>query len=502
MNLKQMTSRMRRTGAFLAQDIWDIELTSLSALRRLGVQAIRVVQLVFKGFREDECPLHASALTFSTLMSIVPILALSLALARGLGDAETARNKIRDAVAEWTQTFSSAESTAPKSPVGEVDKQGPDATDSIGEGPAPDAGMARGSALADEINGIVEEGFERIENISFRALGGVGLVLLLWMVIRVLGRVEGSFNRVWGVTEGRSLWRKFTDYLSVLFILPVLVIAASSFPVANFATRFLHAGTADFVHAVLESALLKGVTVWLMSTLCFAFIIMFLPNTRVRIRPGLVGGLVTALLFLLWLRTCAALQVGVAKWGKIYGSFAVVPIMLFWVYVSWQIIFFGAEVAFAVQNCSTYRMEQGARMANVQAKILLSLALAESAARGMLEEGGKPLNMAEFARQRRVPVRFLNDVVSELVRAGVLAELSERQGAYVFLKSPEHLRVGEIVSTVMRSGVGPEDLGLTDVTERVREVAARASGGMDASIAQVTVKDLLPGNQGEACPGT
>jgi len=488
MKFKDAASLVRRAGAFLAQDIWDIELSSLSALRRFGVRAVRVVQLVFKGFREDECPLHASSLTFNTLMSIVPVLALSLALARGLGDAETARNKIRAAVAQWTETFEAVE-TATNDVADVVSSGGTD--DAVA--PAP---PEQSSALSEEINSIVEEGFEKIENISFTALGGVGLVLLLWMVIQVLGRVEAAFNRVWGVKAGRSLWRKFTDYLSVLFILPVLIIAASSFPVAGFATRFLNEDAANFVRALLESSLLKAVVVWLMSTVCFAFIIMFMPNTRVKVGPGFIGGLVTALLFLLWLRTCAALQVGVAKWGRIYGSFAVVPIVLFWVYMSWQIIFFGAEVAFAVQNCSTYRMEQGARLANVEARNLLALSVIEAAGRAMTE-GGRPFDASDFAGQRRVPVRFLNDVVSELMNAGLLAELSDRQGAYVLLKSPENLRVSEVLSAVLRSGVGPEDLGLIDVAPRVREAAQRASGGMNSAIDRLTVKDLLSDRSSE-----
>jgi membrane protein len=242
--------------------------------------------------------------------------------------------------------------------------------------------------------------------------------------------------------------------------------------------------------------LLKAVVVWLMSTVCFAFIIMFMPNTRVKVGPGFIGGLVTALLFLLWLRTCAALQVGVAKWGRIYGSFAVVPIVLFWVYMSWQIIFFGAEVAFAVQNCSTYRMEQGARLANVEARNLLALSVIEAAGRAMTE-GGRPFDASDFAGRRRVPVRFLNDVVSELLNAGLLAELSDRQGAYVLLKSPENLRVREVLSAVLRAGVGPEDLGLLDVAPRVREAAQRASGGMNSAIDQLTVKDLLSDGSSE-----
>ena len=189
-----------RAWRFFVYDIWDIEVTSLSRWRGFGVRAARVLQLVFKGFRDDECPLHASALTFSTLMSIIPVVALSLAVAKGLGDAETAKDKIRSAVYEWTQTFSTETNVVVETSTPAQDGM------QVGAGePIPP------SQLAERINALVDDGFEKIENISFAALGGAGSIILFWIVIQVLGRVESSFNRVWGVTVGRSVWRRIAD---------------------------------------------------------------------------------------------------------------------------------------------------------------------------------------------------------------------------------------------------------------------------------------------------
>ena len=90
---------------FASEDVWDVEVTSLSALRAMGVRSVRVVTLVFKGFKEDECSMHAASLTFSSLMAIVPVLALCLSMARGFGGADTAKNWIQDSVQNWTETF-------------------------------------------------------------------------------------------------------------------------------------------------------------------------------------------------------------------------------------------------------------------------------------------------------------------------------------------------------------------------------------------------------------
>jgi len=476
LNPSRFWKSIRRGWRFLLDDVWDVELSSLSRWSSMGVKSLRVVYLVFRGYKQDECSMHASALTFSSLMAIVPVLALSLALARGFGDAETAKEWIHGKVSAWTETF--------KSPVIE-----PDGEVNAGA-PGADADAFDQGQLASQIDRLVESGFEKVDKISFKALGGVGLVFLVLMVIEVLGHVERSFNRVWGVAVGRSLWRRFTDYLSVLLVLPILVVASASLPVMDFISRFLDESSMQLLRNLANSGAFRNLTVVFMTTLSFAFLIMFMPNTRVRLQAGLAGGLVASLLFLLWLSICAAIQVGAARYGKIYGGFAVVPILLLWVFVSWCIVLFGAEVAFAVQNCATYRMEQSARGANIQARMTLALAVIVEAARAML---GKAHQFAasDYARANGVPVRFLNDIVDELVNAGYLGPLSTKEGAFALLKSPAALPVKEVIGVVMSSGVQPGDLGLTGLDPRIEEAVHSAAKGINDSLRETTVQDLL-----------
>ena len=151
----------------MSEGIWEIELHSLSRLKRLGINFVRVVFLVLKGFQDNECPLHAASLTYSSLMSIVPILALALAILRGLGAGEWAEQRVIQAIV----------------------------------------------VMPDQFQDFVVNLFTYVKNTNFATLGGIGLVLLLWTVVQVLGCVEMSFNRVWGVTLPRRLLRKFSDYL-------------------------------------------------------------------------------------------------------------------------------------------------------------------------------------------------------------------------------------------------------------------------------------------------
>jgi len=497
MKLGEYLRKVRRGWRFMVSDVWDIELTSLSALKQAGVKALRVFHLVFKGFKEDECPLHASALTFSTLMSIVPILAFSLAMARGFGAADDAKARIKEAVEQWTDTFSERVivTNAPTATNAVTNAVSATATNAVAMPPTSAVDEQEiESWLANRINEGVEEAFDKVENINFTALSGVGLVLLLWMVIQVLGRIEGSFNTVWGISQGRNIWRKFTDYLSVMVILPILIVAATSIPIVDFITRFLDESTANILRSIVSSGALRAMTALLMTTFTFMFILKFMPNTKVHSTPALVGGLVAAVLFIIWLKVCAGVQVGAARYGKIYGSFAVIPIVLAWVYVSWQIVLFGAEMAFAVQNCTTYRMEQGARQASMEAKILLALSVVARAGRAMLGRD-ENFHLPSFARKEHVPVRFLNEIVDTLVDAGLMAALADKEDCYVLLKAPDKLKASTVVETVMNAGVPPKSLGLARVEEQIGKTLELAAAGMGKSLDQTSILDLVEPKQ-------
>jgi membrane protein len=490
--MQSISKGLGKVWKFATNDVWDIDIRTLSPKSVLGIKSVRVVYLVFKGFRDDECPLHAASLTYSTLMSIVPVLAISLALARGLGGAEAAKTKVQEAVNEWTQSFAVEATSAPQTP-------GSNATVTVAADGDPavaltgdeSAGLTSES-LAEQINAMVEEGFAKVENISFAALGGVGLALLLWMVISVLGRVEGSFNRVWGVTEGRTIWRRFTDYLSILILLPILIIATTSLPVADYATRYLNPASADVVRDALGSDLLRRLTLTLMTTLCFGFTLMFMPNTKVRLGAGLAGGFVSGMLFIGWLMLCATIQVGAARYSRIYGSFAVVPIILAWVYVSWQIVLFGAEVAFAVQNCATYKMEQGSEKANFRSRSMLAMSLVIEAARRMLNKGG-PLDVADYGRERHIPVRLLNEIVNELCHVKMFAPVAGEDGCYVLMRAPGSVKAADVLLDISKAGVDSTRLGLDSLEPVVVQVMQRVGGGIKEGLGELTIAQLVEG---------
>ncbi len=444
MNPELKTKFTHRAWRFVSEDIWDVELTSLSLMRRFGVNTIRVIHLVLKGFRENECPLHASALTYSSLMSIVPILALALALLRGLGAADRLETRILSAVGAMPVQF---------------------------------------QELVNNILGYVR-------NTNFTTLGGIGLVLLIWIVIDVLGRVEMSFNRVWGVAVPRSLLRKTSDYLSILMVVPVLIVAATTLNatltspvIIEFIRTWL--GPADLIYYRFLS-LMPLMTTWM----AFIFLYKYMPNTRVNIVPAVISGLMGGSLWIGWQWIYITLQIGVSKYNAIYATLASIPIFLFWLYVSWQIVLLGAEIGFALQNYATYKMEQRAHGASTRSKIMLALSIMSHTAQSMMINVPH-FRVSTYARIHRVPVRLINEVVEELVEANLLAEVAAGDGSYVLLKVPDSIRVKDVINVILQFGTSPRSLGLDHLNPAIRQVLGKEETGAAEALKDFSITDLL-----------
>jgi membrane protein len=438
--------------------LWEMELAALSGFRRRLVVAGRVLHLVWVGFRRDECALRASALTYYTLISLFPLLALGLALARVFGGESIARERVQRSLEQWAAGASAG---------------------------APDAAF---QGFVQNLHLFVDRAFDRLAAIHFGTLGGIGLVLLLWAAVEMLGQVESSFNRIWGVPD-RAPWRRFSDYVTVLLVVPFLVLAATTVPANAWVHRHMGAPAESF-GALLAMPPVRAFATLALLTLLFGFVFRFVPNTRVRLGPVLLGGLFTALVFDVWLRVCAALQIGVVSYGRLYGGFAAVPILLAWTYVSWQIVLLGAELTFAVQNVRTYRLEQDARQASPRARLLLALGAVAAIARAMRGPAGRPWDAAAFAAERRLSLRLLRDVLDDLSAAGIVAGVAGASGCYVLARDPAAMTARDVLAAVLDRGQPPERLGLLHLDAVAGtwagEAAAAAAGPLDRTVAGIS----------------
>lgn len=431
---------IKRLLRFIHNELWEVELHTMPRHRAFFVRVLRTGHLVIRGIKHDNIPLHASALTLGALISMVPILAITFALYKGLGAGQ---EEVETMVVDWM------------------------------------------ADMPEEFQSFVLEMFEQYAAVNFAAMGGIFLAVVIFVVIKMLTSIEESFNRVWYISDSRNLVRRISNYISVLVIVPILVVAAGA-AIAIVDTFFSE--QVESVAWIYRSLLRLGplIAVWL----AFTFLYMFVPNTRVRLGPGLISGLVGALMWLAWQKTYVAFQFGISKHNAIYGTFASVPIFLGWLYVSWIIVLLGAEVAFATQNSETYKLDRTSTDASAKSRLMIAIGVVQRAARALVGSG-EVFDAQAYAKEMKVSVRLVNDIVRLFERAGLMAGLAEQPGCYVLLRSPDLLSVREVVETVLKDGAGPEELGLDHLDTTVQELWAKWDHAATVPFDAVKVRDLV-----------
>jgi membrane protein len=310
-------------------------------VKKIGELILGSVKL----FNARRCSLHAAGLTYFTMLSFVPVLCLMLLLAKTCGIGDVARNQINTRLDAYITQIE----TAPDDPAVAVHI-------------SQERRAAKKEAakdLANQARTIINQLFDRADKFDASTLGWIGLAMLAWTVISTFGMVETSMNEVWGVPKSRPIWKRCLLYLFVSLVLPVLATLALSMPVMAMVRKVLEGaagyipyskGFMDFLVAVLFSRTVSIVVTFAFASMAFGFFYQFMPYCKVRVRWALIAGAATAIGFWLWLRICVCAQVGVANSSVLYGSFAFVPIILAWVYVSWQILLFGSVLTCQLQS--------------------------------------------------------------------------------------------------------------------------------------------------------
>lgn len=370
---------MAKIIQFITRDMWRVRARKLSTLKSFFLRTLRIATLSLKEFDRDKCTLHASALTFFSLLSIVPIFAMAFGIAKGFGLEAALHDRL----------------------------------------------MAM-DGQKEVIEKIVLFSESMLQNTKGGVIAGVGILILFWSVIQVLQNIEKSFNHIFAVKRERTWARKFADYLTIMLVCPVLVILSGSLTVfisTQVANIMAHIGQAgELIGPVMIKLLtfLPYVLFWLVLT--FLYVVM--PNARVKKRSALVGAIVAGTLYQLVQIFYIKSQMVVSKFGAIYGSFAALPLFLMWLQISWQIVLYGAELAFAHQNEETYEFEEESRNASLSLQKSIGLLLTHAAVKRFCDGKG-PLEIQSFAEQYEIPIRLARAVTEKLERAGVLSHVDD-----------------------------------------------------------------------------
>jgi len=445
--VKTFRAYLTRLRHFFTTGVWSIPLDATSWHRSIAVRYARIFVLSLRGFMEDKCNLRASALTFYSLLSIVPVAALAFAIAKGFGFETMLENQI----------------------------------------------MARLPGQAAVVEKIVVFSRALLQSTRGGLLAGLGIVLLLWTVLKVLSHIEASFNEIWGVHESRSLVRKISDYLAILFISPILIIVSGSvtvFVMTQVTTIVERISLLGFISPLIFIALklLPYILIWILLT----FVYIIIPNTTVHFISALTGGIIAGTTYEIVQRFYILFQVGTAKYNAIYGSFAALPLFLIWLQISWLIILFGAEIAFAHQNVDTYEMEPEDLHISAAMKRRLLLYIAHLVV-GTFARGEKPLTAPLIACRLEIPIRLTRSIIHDLTESGIFSQIkteNDKEFAYQPARDIGTLTVRSVIDAVEKNGDDEINLAPSETLGNISGTLASFDDVMAASPANRLIGNL------------
>ena len=397
-------AKLKNWLQFLTVGIWRVTDEEATPLQHRIYACIKIVLLSIRQFTADRIPVRASALTYSTLLSIIPILALLFAIARGLGFDALMENQFRTGV-----TGQQAE------------------------------------LIITWVNSYLEHAQSGI-------FIGVGLIMLLWTVLILTDNIERSFNAIWQVKHPRTVFRKITDYFSMLLLLPLLIVISSGL------TIFMTTYVKQMDNYLLLGPVLKFLVRMIPYTLTWGMFIglfVFIPNTKVRLSHAILPGILAGSAFQAFQYFYINSQIWVSNYNAIYGSFAAIPMFLLWTQISWTICLLGAEMSYISQNLDAFSF--GKETENISRRyhdFFCTIILAAICKR--FEQAKVPYTAEELSREHRIPIRLTKRILYELQDMHLIYEaVSDEKGrdiTYIPGVDINRLTVGMLLTKLDMNG--------------------------------------------------
>jgi membrane protein len=365
-------SKIQGLRSFLLDDIWRVTDDEVSRPRHLFYNALKIATLSVREFIENRIVNKASALTYNTLLSFIPLLAILFAIARGLGFASLMESQFR-------------------------------------------SGLEGQSQAAEIILGLIDSYLAHAKSGVFI---GVGLVMLLWTIISLTNNIERTFNSIWQVKKPRSFYRKITDYLSVLLLLPVFIVLSGGITIF---LSTLARSTEEFVVLAPLVKTLVRLLPFALSWIAFTALYVFIPNTRVRLRVAVVPGLLASIAFQGLQYLYIGSQIWVSRYNAIYGSFAAIPMFLLWTQLAWEICLYGAQLCYVAQNLNNFAFsKETAHISRRYHDFLCLLIMSRICQR--FERNEAPYTAETLSEEHKIPIRLTKKILYELQDVRLLRE--------------------------------------------------------------------------------
>ncbi len=380
MNLKEIRIKIFELLHYFKFSIWQIEARKLKGVAALKLKTVRVIVLTVRGFTEDKISLQASALTFLSLLSVVPVIAMAFGISKGFGLEKLLEERVHEA-------FAGQEIVAEQ---------------------------------------IMTYARSMLEGTKGGMIAGIGLLILLWTIMKLFNNIETTFNEVWQIKKARTFERKFTDYMSIMIFAPILVILSGSVNV--FITTQIENITQSIELLELFSPLilfmlkfLPYTLIWLLLTLLY----LIMPNTKVKVKAAIIAGVISGTIYQITQWAYITFQVGAARYGTIYGSLAALPLFLIWLQLSWLIILIGAEISYAVQHDTDYEHSDIVDKTSLSLRRKLALFVVNKIVEAF-RKGEEPPSEAKLSESLSVPLSYITHTTQRLLECKIINEVLNR----------------------------------------------------------------------------
>ena len=439
-----MGSRVKSIIQFFQTDIWRITQDGISPAKYVWIVVLKKVTLAVRFFTAKRVVTKAAALTYSTLLAIVPILAVVFAIARGFGYNKFIEVWFRDAL-----------------------KSQPE--------------------VADAMIGFVNSYLVHTKSGVFL---GIGLLFMLYTVLMLVSNIEDTFNEIWQVKNSRSVFRTFTDYLAMFFVFPILIVLTSGISiflatVADKMPDFLMLGTAvRLLIDMIPYVLMAGM---------FIALYIFMPNTHVKpicaVVPGILAGIAMQGLQFVYIHS----QMFLSSYNAIYGSFAALPLFMLWMQISWTICLFGAELCYTNQNLDYYDYDaQTSEISHRYGLMLYAVLMSRICKR--FAEGGRPYTAIELRNETNIPIRFINDLLYRLIEARLVIEITtdEKGDTSKFMPAEDikNLSVGVMIDRLESQGTWKIDLDISSLSNTSWGKALECRSAYLSGLREIPLQDL------------
>ena len=432
---------------FIQSHIWELPLDQLPRWQSPLITQVRVLILAFKGFNRDKCQLRAAALTFYSILSLIPILAMVFGIAKGFGFEQKLELLLQEKIA------------------------------------------SRDMVAQEGVDWIISKAKLLLESTRGSLIAGVGLVVLMWAATRVLRHIEAALNDIWEIKNSRPWIRNFTDLLSIMVVAPILFILAQSTTVFITAIiQDLSKGMKLLGHLFLLIKLVPFGLIWLLFTMIYVVV----PNTKVNFKSALVAGVIVGTIFQLSQWIFFKSQMGISKYNAIYGSFAFLPLLLIWIQTAWLILLLGAEIAFANQHINRYEFALGSQEVKPSFKKLVTLLITNLLVKNFVEAKSS-LTAEEISATLHAPVRLVRQCITDLMNSKIINEVGKKNSqdtSYQPARSVENLSVSFVLQAIDEHGLGDIHIHESGESKRLSQALEALNQEIERSPSNILLKDI------------